>query len=551
MKPSAPLVSLLFLVVVSWASVLPAAAQQPAAGQPAATGEVAVVIKTLAARMKYDTLEFSVPPGAKVRLTLVNDDEMPHNLVLTKPASDKGLSLAQAAWALGAQGVARHWIPDDPRVLAATRMVQPHAREEIVFVAPAEPGAYPYVCTFPGHAMIMNGVMRVVTAGARLTDGRFQLFHGTWDRLPDFSALKPVAEGPLEGNLIQWKTGDRAGDYGLRFSGKLEVRTEGEHVFRVSSDDGARLSIDGKVVVNNDGIHPPDAGKLGRVRLKAGLHDLQLDYFQGQGGAELYVSWQGPGFTETWLTRDTLGSAARPGRGDPNTGLPLVVKDEVILYRNFIAGAGTRAIGVGYPGGVNACYDADLCNVVLVWRGAFMDAKRHWTDRGAGFQPPLGYGVVALDKSVPLAVLDQADTPWPPAPRDLANGDWPEGYRFGGYTLNPAGVPTFRYAFRGATVEDRLEPATAAGHHHDHAGFRLRREITLRRDRALEGLHLRLATGPRLAEGARDVYPLDEGITLNVAGARVRRTANGQELIVPVSFQGGTARIEAFYQWNH
>ncbi len=539
-------------IITATLSLLGIAASLLAADPPPVVGEFRVTIKTLAARMKYDTAEFIVPPGAKVRLTLVNDDAMPHNLVLTKPSADKGFALAQAAWALGAQGVAKHWIPDDPRVLVATKLVQPKSQEELVFEAPHEVGAYPYVCTLPGHAMVMNGVMRVVSEGTKLTDGKFQLFTGKWEKLPDFSKLPPLREGPLEENLIQWKLDDYKTEFGLRFTGKLEVKTEGEHTFRISSDDGSRLSIDGKVVVNNDGQHPADDGKTGRVRLKPGVHDFQLDYFQGGAGAELYASWSGPGFSETWFTKRQLGAMPRQNKGDGSTGIPLIVKDEPIIYRNFIAGVGTRAIAVGYPGSVNAAFDADLCNVALVWRGAFMDAKRHWTDRGDGFQPPLGYGLVKLDKNVPLAALATADAPWPAAPKDLPNGDWPEGYRFGGYTLDKKGVPTFRYTFRGVSVEDRMEGAAADEHGgHNHAGVALQRVITLRSKQPLDGLHLRLATGQRLAAGKDGVFPLDEDITLHAAGGIVRKSAGGPELLVPVSFNQGVARVAVTYRWNH
>lgn len=112
-----------------------------------------------------------------------------------------------------------------------------------------------------------------------------------------FLEVAAAARGPLEENLIQWKLDDYKTEFGFRFTGKLEVKTEGDHSFRISSDDGSRLSIDGKVVVNHDGTHPADDGKIGRVRLKPGPHDFQLDYFQGTAGAELYASWEGPGFS--------------------------------------------------------------------------------------------------------------------------------------------------------------------------------------------------------------------------------------------------------------
>ncbi len=515
-----------------------------------AAEEVAVTIRTLAAQMKYDTTDFIVPPGATVRLTVVNDDEMPHNLVVTRTATDKGLALAQTAWAMGAAGIAKHWIPDDPRVLAATKTIDPHAQEILTFNAPLELGSYPFVCTFPGHAMAMNGAMRVMAEGPKLTNGKFQLFLGKWTQIPDFSKMKPLREGPLDDNLLQWKFDDYKNEFGIRFTGKLEVKTEGEYSFRVASDDGARLSMNGQVICNNDGSHPVDNGKIGRYGFKPGLHDFQLDYYQGEGGAGLFVSWEGPGFSETWLSKGQIGTIAMHQREDNSKGMPLVVKDEAIIYRNFIQGVNARAIAVGYPGGVNAAFDADICNVGLIWRGGFIDAKRHWTDRGGGFQPPLGYGVVALDRNVPLAVLASAEAPWPAAPQDVPNGDWPDGYRFTGYTLDKKEIPTFRYTFRGIKVEDRMESGPAAGQIGQKGGSLLR-VITLRSDKAADGLHLRLATGKRIGEGKDGVFPLDEGVSLKAAGTILRQSAGNPELLVPVVFKGGVARIEVGYFWNY
>lgn len=61
---------------------------------------------------------------------------------------------------------------------------------------------------------------------------------------------------------------------------------------------------------------------------------------------------------------------------------------EPIIYRNFIEGAGARAIGVGYPEKVNLAFDANSLRVAMIWQGAFIDAARHWRDRGVGYQPP-------------------------------------------------------------------------------------------------------------------------------------------------------------------
>ena len=60
------------------------------------------------------------------------------------------------------------------------------------------------------------------------------------------------------------------------------------------SDDGSMLYVDGKLVVNNDGIHAPQT-RTGKAKLKKGVHAVVLGFFQGGGGAELEVRMAGPG----------------------------------------------------------------------------------------------------------------------------------------------------------------------------------------------------------------------------------------------------------------
>jgi hypothetical protein len=55
--------------------------------------------------------------------------------------------------------------------------------------------------------------------GPKLTHGKFQLFLGKWTQIPDFSKMKPLREGPLDDNLIQWKFDDYKNEFGIRFWG--------------------------------------------------------------------------------------------------------------------------------------------------------------------------------------------------------------------------------------------------------------------------------------------------------------------------------------------
>ena len=110
--------------------------------------------------LKYDTEEITLTAGARVQLTLRNTDDMLHNLVIVAPG--KADAVGEAALQLGLQGEAINYVPDMDEVLFHTAIVQPESAETIYFTAPSEPGTYQFVCTFPGHHLVMRGEVRVV-----------------------------------------------------------------------------------------------------------------------------------------------------------------------------------------------------------------------------------------------------------------------------------------------------------------------------------------------------------------------------------------------------
>ncbi|MEZ6087861.1 MAG: plastocyanin/azurin family copper-binding protein [Pirellulaceae bacterium] len=121
-----------------------------------------VQIRTIEEEMRYDTPYFAVEAGRDVQIVLVNEDLMPHNLVITTPGSLKEVAELGSAMSSEPGASGKMHVPDSPKVLFATSMVQAHQREALTFTAPTEPGEYPFVCTFPRHWMRMYGVMVVV-----------------------------------------------------------------------------------------------------------------------------------------------------------------------------------------------------------------------------------------------------------------------------------------------------------------------------------------------------------------------------------------------------
>ncbi len=128
----------------------------------AAKGNVVkITIQTIKEAMKYSPAEFKVPAGATVELIFENVDAMQHNWVLGALGSQEKIGLAADKMITAADGAAKNYIPSMPEVLAFTPLVESDGRVKVVFKAPSVPGNYPFLCTFPGHWRIMNGVMKV------------------------------------------------------------------------------------------------------------------------------------------------------------------------------------------------------------------------------------------------------------------------------------------------------------------------------------------------------------------------------------------------------
>lgn len=121
-----------------------------------------VRIQTVEEEMRYDTTYFAVEAGRDVQVVLVNEDLMPHNLVVTVAGALR--EVAEEGALVGADGGVdgKQYVPKSDKVLFATHMVPAGTQERLTFTAPNTPGEYPYVCTFPRHWMRMYGVMVVV-----------------------------------------------------------------------------------------------------------------------------------------------------------------------------------------------------------------------------------------------------------------------------------------------------------------------------------------------------------------------------------------------------
>ena len=142
-------------------------AELPPASRPAllarleGIGTVEIKLTAVEAKMAFDQTKLVVPAGKAVSLLFENPDLMPHNVVIVRPGSVQRVGEAADAMAQLPDGFERNFVPDSPDVLFYTPLVQAGKSHRLAFKAPAEPGEYPFLCSFPGHWRVMQGVLTV------------------------------------------------------------------------------------------------------------------------------------------------------------------------------------------------------------------------------------------------------------------------------------------------------------------------------------------------------------------------------------------------------
>jgi hypothetical protein len=356
-----------------------------------------------------------------------------------------------------------------------------------------------------------------------LSNINYSYYEGKFSKIADFvsSAAKKSGKTPE----LSWEVIEKPDEYGVTYSGKINVPEDADYFFSLKMNGGGRLMIDNENIIDFEGSHYYGETGKGKINLSAGSHNFVLFYYKA-------VGWQKP-ILGLFAESENLPIHALhtinsflPESDEPTDPILIQVQSEPRLIRAFLDFKGdysqrrTHTIAVGEPSGIHYIYDLKAGSLLCVWKGEFIDATPMWHDRGDGSYNPMG-SVQYLFTSPSLLVLDNPSANW-----IIENTT---DYRSKGYILEEStGRPAFKYLYKGMEIEDKTYP--------EDGNKIFTREITLKNGTKASNLFVKLAEGKIITELTDGTFAVDDKqyyIKPLSGKAQIREVNGKKELIAP------------------
>ena len=116
----------------------------------------------------------------------------------------------------------------------------------------------------------------------------FNLYRGDYDKVPDYNGLNPNLSGIASDFSLANKVSDEK--FSIDYQGFINIPADGIYTLSLNSDDGSKLFISEKLVIDNDGLHGPTT-KSEDLALGKGLHSIRISFFENSGGNNLELLW--------------------------------------------------------------------------------------------------------------------------------------------------------------------------------------------------------------------------------------------------------------------
>ena len=131
----------------------------------------------------------------------------------------------------------------------------------------------------------------------------YKYFNGAFRMVNEFSKMEPTKSGVVPNFSVSLSESDKF--FAFYYDGFIKIPNDGLYTLYLATNDGGRLMIDNRLLINNDGLHPM-AEIYKQVALRSGLHPISVGYFQEGGSFGLKVSWQGLGFEKQEIPETVL-----------------------------------------------------------------------------------------------------------------------------------------------------------------------------------------------------------------------------------------------------
>lgn len=132
----------------------------------------------------------------------------------------------------------------------------------------------------------------------------FNLYKKQFLSCPDFTTLKPDSSGSVaEFSPDKFGIKDH---FAVEYKGYIKIEKPGVYNFYLSSDDGSKLFINDRLVVNHDGLHGSASEKSGQAALSAGYHKISISYFENEYDEKLILKYSSAEINKTEINKEML-----------------------------------------------------------------------------------------------------------------------------------------------------------------------------------------------------------------------------------------------------
>ena len=354
------------------------------------------------------------------------------------------------------------------------------------------------------------------------------LLSASYEFTTDFDSLKDKTPKTIEeekdGLINPLQSGSQKESFTAKWTGLVKTKQKGEYHFSFGTDHAARISIDGKVILERNEGTPPS---VGTITLPKGKSEIEIYYAHKAETpilCRLFLS--GPE-----LNMHRMHDAGKKKKAPPITINP--TSERPLVHRNFLVKGGERMLAVGFKENVNFYFSTENMRLTQVWKGEFLNVGATWDGRARGkITSPLGKSVPVIQKGSVFKISPSELEKWKNADAE------PIGQQFKGYSFDKENNLKFDYRIGEYLFSEHFSVSEN--------GESLVRKIDIEPSAdTKQRIHWKLLE--KATKGSSNSFQSESGVFLNITSSDTDPRLTDGNLILSIS-QPSTITFE--YVWK-